>query len=291
MGFDRSPRATSDATARRAVVLGGGGVTGVAWATGLVVGLADAGVDLRDADLVIGTSAGSVVGAQITSGIALEALYDAQLSPRSTEIAARMSLGAIARLVAAAAWPGKRERGRAWLGRAALRAATISAARRREVIAQRLPHDTWPTTALQITAVDAESGAEVTFDATSGVSLVDAVAASCAVPTVWPPVPIGDRRYLDGGVRSPANVDLARGCGRVVVVAPIATAVRRGDRPAAQAAALGATTRWVVVSPDRAARAAIGRNVLDPARRAPAARAGRAQAAAEAARVRAVWTG
>jgi NTE family protein len=91
-------------------------------------------------------------------------------------------------------------------------------------------------------------------------------------------------------VRTIANVDLARGYGRVVVVAQMVAALRRADRPHAQAAALGPGVRPVVVSPDPAATAAIGRNPLDPARRAAAAQAGRAQAGAVADRVRKVWS-
>ncbi len=127
------------------------------------------------------------------------------------------------------------------------------------------------------------------FDRDSGVSLVDAVGASCAVPGVWPPVTINGRRYIDGGVRAPANVDLAAGYDRVVVLAPISVAFRRDARVAAQVAALPAGTHTVVIAPDPAAGRAIGRNVLDPARRASAARAGRAQAAHVLAAVREVW--
>jgi NTE family protein len=100
---------------------------------------------------------------------------------------------------------------------------------------------------------------------------------------------VGGRRYVDGGVRSVANVDLAHGYERVVVVAPLTAAARRADRPAVQAAALGPGVRTVVVSPTDAALTAIGRNPLDPARRAPAARAGRTQAAEVLERVRAAW--
>ncbi len=273
----------------RALVLGGGGVTGVAWETGLLFGLAEAGIDLTAADLFVGTSAGSVVAAQVTGGVSLEKLYEAQVAAGSGEIAARMSRAAIAWFLLAAAWPGNRQQARAWIGHAALRAKTVPEAERRRVIAGRVPFREWPQQRLLIPAVDAESGEPVIFAKDSGVALTDAVAASCAVPVVWPPVTIGGRRYVDGGVRSVANVDLAAGCERVVIVAPLTQAIRRADRPDAQAAALGAGVRLVVISPDAASRAAIGRNVLDPACRAPAARAGRAQAASVAEQVRAVW--
>jgi NTE family protein len=161
---------------------------------------------------------------------------------------------------------------------------------RRDIIGARLAGADWPTTQrLLVTAVAADDGEFVVFGADSGVSLVDAVGASCAVPGVWPPVTIRGRRYIDGGTRAPANVDLAAGAGTVVVLAPITLALRRSMRVDAQVAALPPGTRTVLITPDEAARRAIGRNVLNPARRDPAARAGRAQAASVAAAVRAVW--
>jgi NTE family protein len=102
---------------------------------------------------------------------------------------------------------------------------------------------------------------------------------------------VNGTRYVDGGVRSIANVDLARGSGRVVVIAPATMAARRADRPAVQAAALGPDVRTAVVSPGSAALKAIGRNPLSPDRRADAAEAGRAQAAEALDSVRAAWEG
>lgn len=274
----------------RALVLGGGGVTGVAWETGVLLGLAEAGLDLSMADVFVGTSAGSVVAAQLTSGVPLDQLYAAQVAAPSGEIAARMSGAALIQFMVAMAWPGDPQRARARLGHAALRARTVSEAERRAVIAGRLPNHDWPQQRLLITSVNAETGAAVVFDRDSGVSLIDAVTASCAVPLVWPPMTINGQRYIDGGVRSVANVDLAKGCDRVVVLAPTTAAMRRADRPDAQIAALGAGVRSVIVSPDAASRAAIGPNVLDPAHRALAAQAGRAQATGAAGRIRAVWS-
>ena len=69
-------------------MLGGGGITGIAWELGLLAGLAEGGVRLGEADLVVGTSAGSVVGAQLLSGAPVEELYASQLRPPSGEIAA-----------------------------------------------------------------------------------------------------------------------------------------------------------------------------------------------------------
>lgn len=267
---------------RKALVLGGGGVTGVAWELGVLCGLRERGVDLTGADLVVGTSAGAVVGAQVATGVDPEERYAAQLVPPDDEVAAALGKGTLLRLGLAALTGGRDpQRMRARVGRFALRARTEPAASRIAVIGRRLPVQEWPERDLRITAVDAHTGELVVLDRHSGAPLVEAVAASCAVPGVWAPVRTGGRTLVDGGVRSPANADLAAGCDRVVVLAPLVRGIGPVVGVAPQVAALRARgVRVALVSPDAEALAAIGRNVLDPARRAAAARAGRAQAAA-----------
>lgn len=273
-----------------ALVLGGGGVTGVAWEIGLIAGLAELGINLGAADVIIGTSAGSVVGADIASGQEPESLYQVQLAPPAPEPAARMGWGVIGRLLWLMSTSRDPVRARARVGSWALAARTMPEAERRKVFEARLPVSDWPARTFKVTAVDARTGEFTCFDASGEASLVDAVGASCAVPGVWPPVTIGERRFVDGGVRSVANADLAAGYGQVVIVAPVVQGIGHMTSPRRQAAALSAAgARVVLVHPDRVSRQAIGRNVLDLSRRAAAAVAGRAQAAAEAARVRAVW--
>ena len=276
---------------RRALVLGGGGVTGIGWEWGVLAGLAAGGVDLAGADLVVGTSAGSVVGAQVAAGLDVEQRYQAQLVPPAGEIAAAFGAGALLRYGLALVGPPSPQRFRARLGRLALRARTVPESERVEVIASRLPVHEWPSQRrLLVTAVDAATGEFRAFDRESGVPLVLAVAASCAVPFVWPPVTIDGRRYIDGGVRSGTNADLAAGYDRVVVLAPLPRGFGLTASAHAQVEALRAESNAVLVSPDREALQAIGRNVLDPAKRAAAARAGRAQAGAVLDEVRAVWS-
>jgi NTE family protein len=274
----------------RALVLGGGGVTGVGWEWGVIAGLASAGVRLLDADLVVGTSAGSVVAAQLTSGRDVSELYEAQLRPPTSELAARLSPLSLLRFGVAMARSRDAQQFRARIGAMALAAKTVSEADRRDVISARLPSESWPDRRVLITAVDAETGEFVTFDRDSGVSLVDAVGASCAVPTVWPPVTIDGRRYIDGGMRSGANADLAADADRIVIIAPLSTGGGYLTRVSDQVAELSKRAKVVLIMPDDEAQSAIGRNVLDPARRAPAARAGKAQAARIAAEVAAVWS-
>lgn len=275
-----------------ALVMGGGGVTGIAWELGMLAGLAERGVDLTTADLVVGTSAGSVVGAQITTGVDVEERYTAQLADPTGETAAALGLTTVLRYGLAAVGTRDPQRARARLGRLALRTRTVPEADRIAVIAERLPVHTWPERALRVTAVDVHTGEAVVLDRDAGVPLVEAVAASCAVPGVWPPITTGGRRLMDGGMRSPVNADIAAGYSRVVVLAPIT----RGFGPMVgvgrQIAALRrAGARVALVAPDAAALQAIGRNVLDPARRAGSARAGRAQAHAVVAEVAGVWAG
>ncbi len=263
---------------RRALVLAGGGITGIAWELGMIAGLAELGVDLSRADLVIGTSAGSVAGAQLRSGRPIEQLYADQLKDahgeRSTRLGRRMKL----HWVLLGLTPGPEQKARRRIGHKALARKTVPEGDRRQVIESRLPEQVWPQRPLKVTAVDASSGEFVVFDNDSGVSLVDAVGASCALPLIWPPVTIGERRYIDGGVRSPANVDLAKGYGRVVVLAPFTGAARRSGRVDHQVEALGPHVHVAVVTPDANTRRAMGSNALDSAFRSDAAKAGRSQA-------------
>lgn len=255
----------------------------------MLAGLAAAGIDLTTADVIVGTSAGSVVGAQVSTGRSLEELYAEQLVDATGEIGASMSVLDTLRYVVASIWPGDDRRARARVGRLALAARTVSEAERRAVIEGRLGGRGWPARRLLITTVDAETGDLLVLDREGGVPLADAVGASCAVPLVWPPVTINGRRYVDGGVRSVTNADLAAGHQRVVVLAPLSLALRRSTRLSVQIAALGPDVRCLVIAPDGGVRKAMGRNVLDPANRAASARAGRAQAAAVATNTAEVW--
>ncbi len=273
---------------RTALVLGGGGITGIAWELGLLKGLADAGVDLTDADLVVGTSAGSVVGAQITTGQSLDELYAGQLEPPDREIGAELGRLTLLRLVPAMLFPGSQQRKLARVGKLSMKAHPPGGEKRIEVIRSRIHVEQWPERELKVTAVEAESGEFVAFDKDSGVDIVHAVASSCAVPLVWPAVTIDGKHYVDGGMRSTANVDLATGADVVVVIAPLPQSFSKATSIRTQLAATGAA-RTAVVTPDERALVDIGKNVLDPTKRADAARTGLRQAADVVDQVRKAW--
>ncbi|MFZ0902545.1 MAG: patatin-like phospholipase family protein [Mycobacterium sp.] len=278
-------------TIKRALVLGGGGVAGIAWETGVLQGIADespaAARALLDSEVLVGTSAGSAVAAQIGSGLSLEELFARQVQEASTEIDPGVGVDAVTDLfLAALSQPESTvSQQRQRIGAVALATETVAEPVRRYVIAQRLPTQTWPDRVLRVTAIDIATGELVVFDRDSGIDLVDAVAASCAVPGAWPPVTIGDRRYMDGGIGSTINLDVADDCEMAVVLVPAGVLAPSpfGPGPGAEIAAFGGTALGVFA--DHKSLAAFGPNPLDPRCRVASAEAGRAQGRREAAGV------
>lgn len=273
------------------LVLGGGGLSGIAWMTGLIAGLADGGVDLASAGRIIGTSAGSTVAAQLSSGLSTEELFARQTDPALQPAEMMPSMAQLMTFLrgfqACLAIPDPVER-RQRLCALAVDSETASEPERRAIIAGRLPLHDWPGQRLELTAVEVATGKPCVFDAHAGIGLVDAVAASCAVPGVWPPVTISGQRYVDGGLRSADNADLAIGDDIVVILSPIG-GVTVGDGPsslAREVAALeGSGATVITIEPDSEARSAMGTNALDPSIRAAAAQAGRHQGQREASRL------
>ncbi|WP_338018077.1 patatin-like phospholipase family protein [Streptomyces taklimakanensis] len=274
----------------RALVLGGGGHTGGAWEIGVLAGLADAGVDLTDADLLVGTSAGAVMGAWIASGTPVEEIHERQSAPYGDGPTVEVPFTVVARFLwAMLAFRTPKATAR-HLGRMALAARTVPEEEALRTMGAMLPVRDWPDRPLRVAAADAHTGEVTAFHSGSGVDLLRAVTASGTLPGVWPPLEIGGRRWIDGGVRSTTNADLARGCRRIVILAPVAKGP--GVAAARHAAELRADgSKVALLTPDAAARRAFGRDALDPARRGPAARAGRAQAAGYAEAVAEVWRG
>jgi len=296
------------AAGERALVLGGGGGAGNAWEIGVIAGLFDAGLDVTEADLIIGTSAGSTAAAQITSatqpGELLANILAAAPQPRTGPVGSdsgRVPNVPVADLlertgeIIGAAEDAADMRRR--MGAAALEMDAASGSsgqtQRRAAVAARLPSQRWPQRPMLIVAVDAHTGEPVVFDRHSGVDLVDAVTASCAGPGV-PPHSIGDSRYIDGGYRSNENADLAAGYGRVLVLSPFGgrsrTPVDWGMHLAAQAGELRARgSRVETIFPDSNSRDAFGANVMDPSTRPLAARAGYDQGRALAEQLTEFW--
>ena len=292
--WDTAAMRDAAGTGTRALVLGGGGVAGIAWEIGLLARLAALGTDVAaDADLVVGTSAGACVGALVAGESGYDALIAAQRLPagqtreRVPEFDLNLMMEIFGLVTTVQEDPAAARR---QIGALATAAATVTEAERREIIASRLPSEEWPARPFFVTTVDARTGERVTFDRSSPLSLVDAVAASCAVPGIWPPVTIGGRQYIDGGINSVTNTDLAEGHHRVVVLCPVAMG------PGAPVAARGKAAVAVpgdgslTIVADAESLAAFGPNLLDPASRGAALEAGMRQADEVAAVVRSYWT-
>jgi NTE family protein len=266
---------------RRGLVFAGGFVAGVAWELGVLRGLQDVNADLLAkviaADVVVGTSAGSTVAAQITGGTALDTLYAAQLSEASPEIEVDVDMRELmARFAKIAETTASATDIRRQIGALALATqTTVDEPTYRASRAARLSGQTWPARDVRLVAVDTESGEPKVFTRDSGVALEDAVAASSAFPGIWPPVTIGEHRYMDGAIRSPTNADLAAGCDRVLVFTPESADSPRpfGSLEDEIKSLEPADVR--VVYADAASLAAFGTNPVSPSTRTPAAQAGR----------------
>src|SRR5450631_2413566 len=294
------------AAGERALVLGGGGSAGNAWLIGVIAGLFDAGLDVTEADLIIGTSAGSTAAAQVTSATSAELLAAIlAVAPRPRTGPAGSDRGPVpirpatnhmettsAIIAAAEDAADMRRRMGAWALEMDAASHISAQTQWRATVAARLPSQLWPQRRMLITAVDAHTGEPVVFDRRSGVDLVDAVAASCASGFAYS---IGGSRYIDGGYRSNAeNADLAAGYARVLVLSPFGgrsrTPVDWGMHLATQVDELRARgSRVETIFPDSNSRTAFGDNVMDLSTRPPAARAGHDQGRALAEQLTEFW--
>lgn len=283
----------------RAIVLGGGGVAGIAWQIGVLATLLEHGIELNGADLVVGTSAGSVVGASLRFGVLQEVLA-AQLHENSPEESPagqgelpHFSVEEFINMMGSAArGPGGEQEARARIGKAALAGGRgLDETRWVDTIRSLLPAPSWPSGLLKVTTVNANDGAFTVFDQSSGADLARAVAASCSVPGAWPPVLIGGIPYMDGGMRSATNADLATGYDKVLVLScgPEAPDSPFGPTLPQVLRGLSEGTETFLIEADEASLSAFGTNVLLSSTRRPSALAGQEQGAAAVDAVKVFW--
>ena len=294
----------------RALVLGGGGPVGIAWESGLIAGLAQAGVDLGQADFIMGTSAGSFVGARLAlgadaAGLAAPILAEpapAAKAPEARPAEARPAadLSPLMKMMAQAqAGDRDPQAVRVEIGAFALAAQTPDEAAFLQSFGRSfagLPEDAWPERDYACTAVDVETGEFQLWTRASGVGITRAVASSCSVPGIYPPVTLKGRRYMDGGMRSATNADLATG-HELVVVVQVRVAAMAGPMGEAYARRFegeldvlrSGGAKVVVLAPDAASQGAMGVNLMDFRKRADAARAGLAQGRVAAEELMEAW--
>jgi NTE family protein len=269
----------------RALVLGGGGPLGVGWQAGLLSALTEASVPVGDADFVVGTSAGSIVGAQMTSGLPLSDL--------------------LAPIGRAAPWlvgePGESLD----LGEMMATLDPMNAAPEADWIDyfDFLGDRDWPAP-FRCTSFSITSGSFAVWDQASGVDIQRAVASSCTVPGLVSPVTINGESWIDGGARDALNADLATGHEVVVVVSCMALNPPKGATPEILAGLLpgigqriddlrvsGAVVEVMEPSEEFGELSGWGRYLMDVRRTGDAFDAGVRQGGAEVERIRALWTG
>lgn len=293
----------------RALVLGGGGPVGIGWEAGLLVGLAQGGVDVGAADTIVGTSAGSVVGFYLADGRDLTAATSlvaaaSELVPGDGAAAGADEALALEPLMAAIAEatanPAEADQARAKLGRLALEAVTIDEATWLSMFAPLQGAD-WPER-FRCTAVDAADGRFKVWSRDDGVDVPLGVASSCAVPVIFPPVTIGGRRWMDGGVRDMVNADVATGHGTVLAVSCTLLELPPGFALPMFDAVFGATRKQldslresgskvetIVPGAEMLEVSGFGLNLMDFTRAGAAYDAGVRQGEQEAARLAGFW--
>lgn len=275
---------TSSSLRGRALVLGGGGSSGNAWLIGVLAGLSEAGLDVTDADLIVGTSAGATAAAQLAwrspGDLYAEILAQPPFAPRP---GSGPTLDHLERVRSISAASADAHDMRVRMGQSALElsenADGSGTDRWRSIVAARLPAAAWPDRRIVMTAVDARTGEGVALDRESGVDLVDAVAASTSGGGAYR---IGDRDLIDGGYWRNENAHLAAGYARVLVLSPLGGRTLHPLEWRMQLAAqvedleAGGSDVTTVV-PGAASLEAMGDNMMDAARRPAVARAGHAQ--------------
>ena len=286
----------------RALVLGGGGPVGIAWEIGLLAGLVDEGVDLTTADHIVGTSAGSLVGARLALGESPAEAADVstqQIGDAGSAGAAAVDADALVTIGMAMfeAWTGTRPADEAvkQLGRLAAEADTIAEDDFVDLLSAGHLDGDWPDRDYRCTAADIETGEFTVWSRDSGVSLARAVASSCAVPGIYPPITIDGRRYMDGGVHSGTNAQLVAGADVVVVISvisglmpPMAELLGKDLREEVEELRSGGATVEVVEF-DQATAELVGGNLMAFDNGAAVGAAGMAQSAAVAERLRPIW--
>jgi len=287
-------------------VLGGGGPVGVAWEAGLAAGLEEQGVRLADADLFVGTSAGSIIGSQLALGRPAKELVAAQIAiadgdrPEQRPVQRAFDMGPLIQtFLKVYTSDAPLHELRAEVGAFALSAEAMTEEEWLPTFGRESNFAAWPERSFICTAIDTADGALVTWTKDSGVPLGLAVASSCAVPGIVAPVTINGRRYMDGGMGSTTNAGLARGYDKVLVVPVVAARARPGyENIGARIAKrfedelqslrdVGSAVE--VITPDEESRAAFGPNFMDGTRRKPVVEAGLRQGRLEAERLRSFW--
>ncbi|MGX7678094.1 patatin-like phospholipase family protein [Jatrophihabitans sp. DSM 45814] len=288
---DATVSRTTSGSRTKALVLGGGGSVGTAWQTGLIAGWNQHGIDLTDADLIVGTSAGAAVGVQVALGHELDRQLDRYRAARARHEAGQATAvlnfdpeqtRRVNELFLRGHDIGRFDKGvREEICRAAREASTISEEQFLTTF-KYLKGAQWPANYV-CTTVDVDSAEFVALDHSIGGELDHGVAAAVAVPAVYPPITVAGRRYIDGGCLSPTHLDLAAGYDRILFVQMTEVPQFELDAVKQSGAVLHA------IEPDAASVAAFGGNLMNAGAAFDAAERGLEQGLSSAEQIATFW--
>ncbi len=287
------------------LVLGGGGVLGIAWEIGVLAALRDAGIDpLGRTAVVVGTSAGSFVGARLGGGGPgdLEAEQRQPAADSGPDVMAQLDYELLADIFVRWTSPVRMtEEIARECGQLSVKQSTITEDAFLGLIAGTLGHTRWPERELRIVTSSCTTGRRTVWTRTQDVALERAVAASCAIPGILPPItvdPSTGERFCDGGLWSGTNADLLAddGLDAVLVIEPLSASTNQLGEFSARALAaemdvLRAAGSEVIVIAAGAAYSELTIALMDPVKRPEALAIGRADGTAAAASVAELLSG
>lgn len=246
----------------KALVLGGGGITGIAWESGVLAGLIDSGILVNHADKILGSSAGSYVGSILANGQNMKTYYEQLANNRDNADNAQLD-PSLFELWREAFVEGKTDEqiiGK-YLGDIINKSpSTVSLEERERSVRKRIGNVDW-TFQLEITAINAKTGTLESFNETSGISLMEAVMASGAVPGIWPHVDMLGASWIDGGMISSTNARLMANYKDIIILAPLDQ--KQGLVPSVyeDVETLKTNSNVTLITPNQDSRNIIGTNI------------------------------
>lgn len=248
----------------RALVLGGGGITGIAWESGVLAALIENGMKISQIDKIFGTSAGAFVGAVLSNNQDMKSYYHYLNENKDTNEQTKLKKEVYEMWRQAYIQGGNNQEsiGRLLGEMIDQVQPVISMKERKKAIAKRLNDSKW-TSQLVITAINARTGQLETINQQIGMDLIDSVAASEAVPGLWPHVTMNGKDYIDGGMVSSTNACLAKDFKQILIIAPLTQKIGKLPNVFDDEITLSNTSDVYTITPDEFSKSIIGDNIYD----------------------------
>lgn len=248
----------------RALVLGGGGITGIAWESGVLAALIENGMNISQIGKIFGTSAGAFVGAVLSNNQDMKAYYHYLNENKDPNEQTKLKKEVYEMWRQAYIQGGNNQEsiGRLLGEMIDQVQPVISMKERKKAIAKRLNDSKW-TSQLVITAINARTGQLETINQQIGMDLIDSVAASEAVPGLWPHVTMNGKDYIDGGMVSSTNACLAKDFKQILIIAPLTQKIGKLPNVFDDEITLSNTSDVYTITPDEFSKSIIGDNIYD----------------------------